>query len=299
MSEARARHLYDRPIGVLAVLTALMVLGGMTLPSMRINLKPAGLTAPLIYVSMTMDTESTAEALEGLTRPTEEILRSLPGVETVSSRTRGNSVRVYVMPAANVSLSMLTSQVSEALDNNSYRLPSTTRPSIGTFSESDPPMVAAAFNPGKYDDATFRDFMERLPVAGEQRQLRRPELCWVVHRADLDHDRWIASETGNKMRAAGGTELARHRAFDVGAGKSPWLARNVCEAVGRHHHQEIRTTASDVLAFAAVALRAHSRLALGAVAHLAAITSSLDLHRALPSVLRMATRAGSLGAARE
>ena len=115
MSEARARHLYDRPIGVLAVLTALMVLGGMTLPSMRINLKPAGLTAPLIYVSMTMDTESTAEALEGLTRPTEEILRSLPGVETVSSRTRGNSVRVYVMPAANVSLSMLTSQVSEGV----------------------------------------------------------------------------------------------------------------------------------------------------------------------------------------
>ena len=161
MPDTPRRHLYDRPIGVLAVLLALMVLGGMTLPSMRINLQPEGLTAPLIWVRLSMDTESSSEALEQLTRPAEEILRGLPGVDSVSSNTNGGSVRMSVMPAANVTLSQLTTQVSEALDNNRYRLPSNARPRIGTYSESDAPMVAAAFNSGDYNEATFRDVMER------------------------------------------------------------------------------------------------------------------------------------------
>ena len=161
MPDAPRRHLYDRPIGVLAVLLALMVLGGMTLPSMRINLQPEGLTAPLIWVRLSMDTESSSETLEQLTRPAEEILRGLPGVESVSSTTDKGNVRMSVMPAANVTLTQLTTQVSEALDNNRYRLPGNARPRIGTYSESDAPMVAAAFNSGDYNEATFRDVMER------------------------------------------------------------------------------------------------------------------------------------------
>jgi multidrug efflux pump subunit AcrB len=178
MSNAPRRHLYDRPIGVLAVLAALLVLGALTLPSMRINLKPEGLTAPLIWVRLSMDTESSAEALEELARPAEEILRSLPGVDSVGSNTQGGSVRLFVMPAANVTLTELSNQVSEALDNNRFRLPSNARPRIGTFSESDPPMVAAAFNPGNYDDGTFREVIERnlLPQL-----LRIPGVAVVQH----------------------------------------------------------------------------------------------------------------------
>jgi len=178
MSDAPRRHLYDRPIGVLAVLAALLVLGALTLPSLRINLKPEGLTAPLIWVRLTMDTESSAEALEELTRPAEEILRALPGVDSVGSSTQGGSVRLFVMPAAHTTLTDLSNQVSEALDNNRHRLPSNARPRIGTFSESDPPMVAAAFNPGNFDDATFRDLMERdlMPQL-----LRIPGVAVVQH----------------------------------------------------------------------------------------------------------------------
>ncbi len=178
MPDVPRRHLYDRPIGVLAVLTALLVLGAMTLPSMRINLKPEGLTAPLIWVRLAMDTESSIEALEQLARPAEEILRGLPGVDSVGSSTRGGNVRLFVMPAADVTLTTLSNQVSEALDNNRHRLPSNSRPRIGTFSESDPPMVAAAFNPGNYDDATFRDLLERdlLPQL-----LRIPGVAVVSH----------------------------------------------------------------------------------------------------------------------
>ncbi len=178
MSDAPRRNLYDRPIGVLAVLSALLVLGALTLPSMRINLKPAGLTYPVVMVRMAMDTESSAEALEQLTRPSEEILRALPGVESVTSSTQGGAVRFFVSPSPSVTLTELSNQVGEALDNNRHRLPTNARPRVSTFSDSDPPMVAAAFNPGDYADATFRDVMERNLMP---QLLRIPGVAVVQH----------------------------------------------------------------------------------------------------------------------
>ena len=178
MSDTPRRHLYDRPIGVLAVLLALLVLGALTLPSMRINLKPEGLTFPVVMVRMSMDTESSTEALEALTRPAEEILRALPGVESVTSSTQGGAVRLFVAPSPVVTLTELNNQIGEALDNNRHRLPTNARPRTNTFSDSDPPMVAAAFNPGDYDDATFRDVMERELMP---KLLRIPGVAVVQH----------------------------------------------------------------------------------------------------------------------
>ena len=178
MSDAPRRHIYDRPIGVLAVLLALLVLGALALPSMRINLKPEGLTWPVVMVRMSMDTESSSEALEALTRPAEEILRALPGVDSVTSSTQGGAVRLFVSPSPAVTLTELNNQVGEALDNNRHRLPTNARPRTSTFSESDPPMVAAAFNPGDYNDANFRDVMERDLMP---KLLRIPGVAVVSH----------------------------------------------------------------------------------------------------------------------
>src|ERR1043165_2057454 len=204
MPELPRRHLYDRPIGVLAVLVALLVLGALTLPSRRINLKPEGLTAHLIWVRLSMDTESSAKALEEVTSPTEEILGALPGVESGGSNTQGGAVRLFIQPAADTSLTELTNQVSEALDNNRHRLPGNARPRIGTFSESDPPMVAAAFNPGDYDDATFRDVMERdlMPQL-----LRIPGVAVVQH--NLEGEGTLLVAFSPEHAAATRTDLTR------------------------------------------------------------------------------------------
>jgi multidrug efflux pump subunit AcrB len=202
MSSTPSRHLYDRPIGVIAVLSALLVLGALTLPSMRINLTPEGLTAPLIYVTMTMETESTQECLEQLTRPAEEIIRALPGVQTLFTRTRGNSSRFYIMPAPDVTLTMLSSRVSEAFDNNSHRLPLKSRPNIGTFSESEPPMVAVAFNPGKYEEAEFREILQNtmLPAL-----LRIPGVATISH--NLEGEGSVLLAFANERVSANKTNL--------------------------------------------------------------------------------------------
>lgn len=199
------RHLFDRPIGVLAMLVALLVLGAMTLPSMRINLMPPGLTAPLVFVNMNMDTESSTEALEAVTRPAEEILRALPGVDYVSSSTRGGRVRLMVGPAPGITLTMLATRIGEALDNNRHRLPTVRRPLVGTWSESDPPMVAAAIDSGNFEEEAFREIIERELVPA---LMRVPGVAKVVHNLEgegsillaFEPDRVAANKTNlNKL----------------------------------------------------------------------------------------------------
>src|SRR5580692_3154878 len=80
------------------------------------------------------------------------------------------------------------------------------------------------------------------------------------------------------------------RAFKVAACKLLGRPRGVTEAVGRHEHEHVWRAAADILAFAAVALRLEHRLALGHIAHLAAIAPAFQLHGVLPVSLSFITR---------
>src|SRR5439155_17909162 len=71
-------------------------------------------------------------------------------------------------------------------------------------------------------------------------------------------------------------------AFQVAAGELLGRLSGVFEAADRHQQEHVGRTARDVLALAAVALRLHHRLALGLVAHLAAIASAFEFHDASP-----------------
>jgi HAE1 family hydrophobic/amphiphilic exporter-1 len=171
MASTRERHLFDRPVGVLSVLAALLVLGGMTLPGMRISLNPPGMQAPMLFVNLNMDTESSSEALEALTRPAEEVLRAIPGVDAVDSRTKGGNARLFVWPDADTPVTQLSSKVSDALDANRQRFVGLTRrPTVGTWSFTDSqPLVAAAFGSGTMDTDAFNDLLEREVIPAVMR----------------------------------------------------------------------------------------------------------------------------------
>jgi len=87
------------------------------------------------------------------------------------------------------------------------------------------------------------------------------------------------------MRPAFGTELARYSAFKIAARKLLGRSFGIAEAAGRHQKKHVWRAASDILAFAAVALRFHHRLSLGQVAHLTAIATAFQLHGILPMSL--------------
>src|SRR5262249_47842364 len=85
-----------------------------------------------------------------------------------------------------------------------------------------------------------------------------------------------------QMRTAFGAELPRHGALEVAAGELLGRPLAVAETVSRHQHEHVGRAAGDILAFTAMALRLESGLALGHVAHRAAIASAFEFHGLLP-----------------
>src|SRR5258708_7118585 len=116
--------------------------------------------------------------------------------------------------------------------------------------------------------------MEGLLVAGVDRHLWGAEQLRIVKRADLDDDRGKALRAGRHVGPALGTELPRHRVLEVAALELLRLVLGVAEAADRHGDEHVRRTTGDVLALAAMALRLHHGIAVGDVAHFAAITSA-------------------------
>src|SRR5262245_56548520 len=94
------------------------------------------------------------------------------------------------------------------------------------------------------------------------------------------------------MRPAFRAEFTGHGALEVAAAELLWLACGVFESTDRHRHEHVRSAARDVLAFAAVALRSHHRLAFRLIAHLAAIASAFEFHDVLPVLLSLFRRRG-------
>src|SRR5262249_21614603 len=90
---------------------------------------------------------------------------------------------------------------------------------------------------------------------------------------------------GHHVGAAFRTKLARHRLFEIAAGKLLRHTLGVFETVERHRHEHVGRAARDILAFAAVALSLHHRLALGFIAHRPAIASAYEFHVVLPVLL--------------
>ena len=122
------RHLYDRPVGVLAVLVAVLVLGGMAIPGMRIRLFTGGEFGSTIYVSLGMPGMSTRETLDRLTRPAEEIVRSLPAVGDVQSNTSSGRASLQIQPAPGTSRNRLVTQLTQAFTSNRQRFPTGMQP---------------------------------------------------------------------------------------------------------------------------------------------------------------------------
>src|SRR3954463_6288763 len=128
------------------------------------------------------------------------------------------------------------------------------------------------------------DRVEVLLVAGVDRHLRM-ELRRLVQRADLQDRRRQAGDPWHQMGPALSAEFARDGAFEVLARELLGLPGDVAEASRRHRDEGVGRAARDVLALAAMTLRLHHRVALGDIAHFAAIASAFQTHDDLPIVV--------------
>ncbi len=160
------RHLSDRPIGVLAVLVAILVLGALAIPGMRIRLNAEGqFGAGGVYVSLGKNGLAISETLDRITRPAEEIARSLAAVDQVYSQTSNGYMSLQIVPARGFTGQQLVTQLTQAFASHRYRFPTDMRePSINSWSRDSKPLVEAAFDRGAFSDEAFRDFLDRVLI---------------------------------------------------------------------------------------------------------------------------------------
>lgn len=166
MPSPTRRHLSDRPVGVLAVLVAILVLGALAIPGMRIRLFTGGqFGAGQVYVSLGQNGLATGETLDRITRPAEEIVRSLAAADEVHSQTGNGFVSLRIKPARGSTSQQLVTQLTQAFTSHHYRFPAGMRaPSIHSWSSDSMPLVVAALDRGEFNDEAFRDFLDRVLI---------------------------------------------------------------------------------------------------------------------------------------
>jgi len=152
-----------------------------------------------------------------------------------------------------------------------------------------PPALRQSLEAGQ----AIRDLMEGLLVDGEDRHLRGAKHSGIVERADFQNRRGQTRPTCGHMGAAFGAKFPRHRVLEIAAGKLLRRSLGVAEAVTRHQQKQVGRAAGDILACAAVALRLLHRLALGHIAHLAAIAPAFEFHGVLPALSRLILAGGA------
>ncbi len=160
------RHLSDRPVGVLAVLVAILVLGSLAIPGMRIRQFTGGQFGSAgVYVSLGQSGLAVGETLDRITRPAEEIVRSLAAADEVHSTTGNGFVSLQIKPARGSTGQQLVTQLTQAFASHHYRFPADMRaPSIHSWSSDSMPLVVAALDRGEFNDEAFRNFLDRVLI---------------------------------------------------------------------------------------------------------------------------------------
>lgn len=166
------RSLYDRPIGVFALMSLILVFGGLTLPRLGLDLFPPGFVFPAVFISLHYASDSVADTLEELTRPAEGLLRAQPGIGTIYSSTRDGRAFLIANPADGLEIEQAVAQIGAVFDANRHRFPADMgRPRIATWSPDDTPTAAFALAAGEDLGATGLERLVELAVVPALRRL--------------------------------------------------------------------------------------------------------------------------------
>ncbi|HUW34985.1 MAG TPA: efflux RND transporter permease subunit, partial [Planctomycetota bacterium] len=117
-----SRSAIRRPIFTIMVALIVIIIGGISLMRLPIDLMP-DITYPTLTVRTSYENASPEEMEELVTRPIEEAMSAVPGVEEVTSTSSEGSSNVRVTFSWGINLDSATSDVRDRLDRVLSRLP--------------------------------------------------------------------------------------------------------------------------------------------------------------------------------
>jgi HAE1 family hydrophobic/amphiphilic exporter-1 len=160
----------DRPVLTVMAFLIVLILGGVSLSRLAIDLMP-DITYPTLSISTRYEHASPEEVEELITRPIEEAMSAVPGVEEVTSVSSEGSSNVRVTFAWGIDLDAAANDIRDRLDRVTPRLPDDAdRPRLrkfdlaafpililGVSSDLDPVQVRQTI------DTQIKNRIERIP----------------------------------------------------------------------------------------------------------------------------------------
>ena len=130
-----------KPISTIMVTISIMVMGFISLFRLPLEYLPS-LTFPRIYVSVNYPSSSPEEIEQFITRPIEEILGTMSGVESISSSSSGSSARVGLEFAMDADMDIVGVHIRDRIDQVRADLPADVdRIDIRSFDTEDFPIL--------------------------------------------------------------------------------------------------------------------------------------------------------------
>jgi HAE1 family hydrophobic/amphiphilic exporter-1 len=162
-----------RPVSVLMSLLALVVVGAITWRLIPVQLLPSGFSRPVMWVGIPTLPAAPADNERSIAEPVEDLLATMPDLESLRTIVRSDRVTFRVEMRANADSTTTYAQLRDRLDRAFPTLPEGTRQaSIWRHNPNDDPvMIVGVTYPENARDAyeTVRDALartiERLPGA--------------------------------------------------------------------------------------------------------------------------------------
>lgn len=150
--------LVRRPVALLVIFAALMVVGLIAYARIPIQMMPDGLVEPGLGVWCMHPGASAQENEEKVARVLEEQLRTLAGIEQIQSTSRADSVNLWVQFDANTDMTLAKAEVRDRVERARPTLPDTVQEiSVNSWSNDNMPIAFfAILHPG---DSSRTDFV--------------------------------------------------------------------------------------------------------------------------------------------
>ena len=123
----------NRPVTVIMILSAILVLGALAYSRVPVKLFPDGLEFGSLYVRINYRNSSPQESEQQITRPLEETLRAIKGVEKLRTWSDDRGTRANISFRQGTDLSLAYNQVVDRLDRLKPQLPEETRDGVRVY----------------------------------------------------------------------------------------------------------------------------------------------------------------------
>jgi len=159
-----------RPVSTVMMVLIVLILGGISLARLPIDLMP-NVTYPTLTVRTLYENASPEEVEQLITRPIEEAISAVPGVESVYSSSSEGTSNVRVTFSWGTDLDTASNDIRDRLDRAISRLPEDAeRPTLYKFDVANFPIVIfgvhSSLNPvhlATFIDKQVKNRMERIP----------------------------------------------------------------------------------------------------------------------------------------